>query len=81
MKAPTAGYRILHRNGMRSLYDAADYGLTISRPIAILDTTTGRVVWRGKTVHGARNAHYRLSLERITGVKPSIAQARRAGNP
>jgi hypothetical protein len=79
MKAPTAGFAILNLAGHP--LNAIAYGLTRARPIAILDTTTGRIVWRGKTVHGARNAHYRLSLERITGKKPSIAQARRAGNP
>lgn len=76
MKAPSSGYRILNRDGGA---DALAYGLTKARPLAVLDPT-GRIVCRGKTVRGARNAHYRLSVAAITGKPVSAAQARRAGN-
>lgn len=66
MKAPSAGYRIFGGQG---------FGWTVR------DVRDGdRVVWRGKTFHGARNAHYRLSVARITGKPVSAQQARRAGN-
>lgn len=39
-----------------------------------------KVVWSGKTFKGARTAHYRLAVARITGKPVSYAQARRAGN-
>lgn len=78
MKAPSAGFRILYRNGI-PFADIPAYGLTIARPFAIL-SADGRIVWRGKTFKGARNAHYRLSVAKLTGKPVSAAQARRAGN-
>lgn len=66
MKAPSAGYRI---------WGGAGFGW------AVRDMQDGgRIVWKGKTFRGARNAHYRLSVARITGKPVSAAQARRAGN-
>ena len=65
MKAPSAGYRIT----------ATPVGWCV-----VDDQAGGRVVWVGRTVKGARNAHYRLAIARITGKPVSAAQARRAGN-
>lgn len=68
VKAPSAGYRI--RN----------VSVAMGGPWQVLDDQTGRVAWEGKTFRGARNAHYRLAVARVTGKPVSAAQARRAGN-
>lgn len=67
MKAPSAGFRITDQR-IPGQWVVAD------------DRNGGAIVWRGKTFRGARNAHYRLSVARITGKPVSAAQARRAGN-
>lgn len=66
MKAPSAGYRIVRR---------PEGGW-----IVVDDVTLGAIVWSGQTFRGARTAHYRLSVARITGKPVPYAQARRAGN-
>ncbi len=66
MKAPSAGYRI------------RCVSVAMGGPWQVLDGD--KVVWEGKTFKGARNAHYRLAIARITGKPVSYAQARRAGN-
>ena len=81
MKAPSAGFRIKHRNGFHSIYEAAEAGATPVRPWVVLDDQDGgKTVWNGKTAMGARTAHYRLAVARLTGRPVSYAQARRAGN-
>ena len=77
MKAPSSGYRIVHRNS--APFDAQRP--SVDRPWEVRDDRAdGRVVWSGKTFTAARNAHYRLAVARITGRPVSAAQARRAGN-
>lgn len=76
MKAPSAGYRILMAPR------AERVGIAAKLTWKIVDELDGhRTVWRGQTYRGARTAHYRLSIARITGKPVSYAQARRAGNP
>lgn len=67
MKAPSAGFRI-------------QYDPTEVPQWKVIDDVTGRAVWSGKTFRGARNAHYRLAVAKLSGKPVSAAQARRAGN-
>jgi len=81
MKAPSAGFRIKNYRGFASIAEAAAVGASVAHPWVILDDQDGgRVVWSGKTAKGARTAHYRLAVERLTGKPVSYQQARRAGN-
>jgi hypothetical protein len=64
MKAPAGSYRIWGGD----------------RHWEVRELEGGKTVWRGKTFVGARNAHYRLSVAKITGRPVSAQQARRATN-
>ena len=60
---------------------APSAGFTIKRTERGWEVRDGdRVAWSGKTFRGARNAHYRLAVAKITGKPVSAEQARRAGN-
>ena len=66
MKAPSADYVIRHRHAFRPLADAAAQGVHPDTPWAVVERATGRVVWKGKTFLGARTAHYRFAIAKIT---------------
>lgn len=70
MKAPSAGY-VLHPSAV---------GWAVVDTVPTPDWPDGHVVWCGRTLKGARTAHWRLSIWRITGKDPGYAAARRAGN-
>jgi hypothetical protein len=79
VKAPSAGFRIIRDRPDRPfaslwvIYDDGD-------PNDPKATPKERPVWTGKTFKGARTAHYRLAVARLTGKPVSYEQARRAGN-